>query len=69
MTPSQLVTAALVGLLASGCVAPDEDDTYREGFALVWSDEFDETERMAPNEDNWVYDIGGHGWGKQSTRV
>lgn len=33
---------------------------YREGWTLVWSDEFDGS---AINPDYWTHEIGGHGWG------
>jgi beta-glucanase (GH16 family) len=34
-----------------------------EGWRLVWSDEFDQPNGSAPNPTNWVYDLGGNGWG------
>jgi beta-glucanase (GH16 family) len=33
---------------------------YRDGWTLVWSDEFDGTEI---NPDYWTHETGGHGWG------
>lgn len=32
-------------------------------WKLVWSDEFDQPNGSAPNATNWVYDVGGGGWG------
>ena len=34
---------------------------------VVWSDEFDSN--GAPNPDNWVYDLGGGGWGNGESQV
>lgn len=34
-----------------------------EGWTLVWSDEFESTERILPDSTKWNYDVGGHGWG------
>src|SRR5204862_6447041 len=30
---------------------------------LLWPDEFDQPNGSAPNSTNWVYDLGGNGWG------
>jgi beta-glucanase (GH16 family) len=34
-----------------------------EQWKLVWADEFDQPNGSAPNPTNWVYDLGGDGWG------
>ena len=33
----------------------------KEGWTLVWSEEFDYT--GLPTNQKWSYDVGGHGWG------
>lgn len=35
----------------------------REGWTLVWSDEFDGPAGSPPDPTKWVHDVGGHGWG------
>lgn len=32
---------------------------------LIWSDEFENVSGSAPNNKNWKFDTGGHGWGNQ----
>ncbi len=34
-------------------------------WQLAWSDEFDQADGSAPTSTNWVYDLGGRGWGNQ----
>jgi beta-glucanase (GH16 family) len=34
-----------------------------ERWKLVWSDEFDQPSGSAPNATNWVFEVGGNGWG------
>lgn len=51
--------AALVTSL-SGVAAPPE------GYALVWSDEFDRD--GLPDPARWSYDVGGHGWGNKESQ-
>jgi beta-glucanase (GH16 family) len=56
-------------LLWSGCKGNESPATAEtitwdppfEGYALVWSDEFD-GERL-PNGNNWKYETGANGWG------
>ena len=70
----KLVTLTLVLLLAS-CRAPQVSSptatfppasatpspaAEKAGWELVWADEF---EGQTLNEENWVYDLGGGGWG------
>jgi beta-glucanase (GH16 family) len=40
--------------------APPTPDLTRDGWTLVWHDEFDGPEI---NADYWTHEIGGHGWG------
>ena len=35
----------------------------REGYALIWSDEFNGESGSLPDRSKWTYDIGGSGWG------
>jgi len=35
----------------------------REGWTLVWYDEFDDED--LPHSEKWEYDVGGHGWGNE----
>ena len=39
---------------------PAVNEWDKEGWALVWNDEFD---GPALNLEKWSYEIGGHGWG------
>ena len=39
---------------------PVVNEWDKEGWALVWNDEFD---APALNLEKWSYEIGGHGWG------
>ena len=39
---------------------PVVNEWDKEGWALVWNDEFD---RPALNLEKWSFEIGGHGWG------
>src|SRR6266404_5975406 len=34
-----------------------------DGYALVWSDEFNGKNGSQPDPSKWTYDIGGSGWG------
>jgi beta-glucanase (GH16 family) len=34
-----------------------------EGYALIWSDEFNGSNGSLPDPAKWTYDIGGSGWG------
>jgi beta-glucanase (GH16 family) len=34
-----------------------------EGYALIWSDEFNGRNGSLPDPAKWTYDIGGSGWG------
>jgi beta-glucanase (GH16 family) len=36
---------------------------------LVWSEEFDQPDGSAPNATNWVYDLGGNGWGNNELQT
>lgn len=36
---------------------------------LVWADEFDQPDGSAPNATNWVYDLGGGGWGNNELQT
>jgi hypothetical protein len=36
---------------------------------LVWADEFDQAEGSAPKSTNWVYELGGDGWGNNELQT
>lgn len=38
---------------------------YRDGWTLVWQDEFDDP---VINPDVWTHEIGGHGWGNAESQ-
>jgi beta-glucanase (GH16 family) len=68
MLKTFMLLASLLFLLA-GCTAVPQSvepaptpapDWEREGWTLVWQDEFD---GEAIDTDKWTYDIGGNGWG------
>ena len=37
--------------------------TEREGFRLVWQDEFEGDADTPPDSEYWNHDVGGEGWG------
>lgn len=61
----------LVGLalLAVACVrcGPDGDGTGppEADWVLVWADEFDGEAGSLPDDTEWSFDVGGHGWGNE----
>jgi beta-glucanase (GH16 family) len=40
-----------------------QNEKAPEGYALVWSDEFNGKDGSPPDASKWTYDIGGSGWG------
>ncbi|RZO06569.1 MAG: glycoside hydrolase family 16 protein [SAR92 clade bacterium] len=52
-----------------GWVVPDysgyASPTTYDGYELVWSDDFNDSEI---NTDNWGFDIGGSGWGNNESQ-
>ena len=79
MTYTKAILAFLLcALLLAGCAGatatppppvPTPTSTpewEREGWTLVWQDEFD-GERLDPA--NWTFDIGGHGWGNNELQA
>jgi beta-glucanase (GH16 family) len=52
-----LVSAALAMLALS------LSSSAADNWKLLWSDEFSGPDGSAPNAANWVYDLGGDGWG------
>ena len=49
--------------LLMGCGVGSTIEPVDRSWELVWSDEFDGPADSPPNPDNWVYNIGGDGWG------
>lgn len=47
-------------ILLTACGPTTTPDWEREGWILVWHDEFD---GQTIDSRNWTFDIGGHGWG------
>ena len=58
-------TGALLGLagMCTGLWPGHAAET--PAWQLAWSDEFDQPDGSAPSSTNWVYDLGGGGWGNQ----
>ena len=40
-----------------------QNEKAPEGYALVWSDEFNGQDGSLPDASKWTYDIGASGWG------
>lgn len=38
-------------------------------WKLIWADEFEQAHGSAPNGTNWVYDLGGGGWGNNELQT
>lgn len=56
-----LAALALTGIRAQASPPP--------GYNLVWSDEFSGALGSYPNAANWVYDLGGGGWGNNEQEI
>src|SRR5438309_10793104 len=60
-------TAPYAFLIAVFCsLAPagrSEQHQTRDGYTLIWSDEFNGKNGSLPDPSKWAYDIGGTGWG------
>src|SRR6476646_2170658 len=50
-----LLSIACIGLM------PGYSQPAKNGWRLVWSDEFNY--KGLPDSSKWGYDVGGHGWG------
>lgn len=63
----------LVGIAASISLASCEKQAIQtlpvRNWELTWSDEFNGTAGTAPNANNWVFDLGGGGWGNNELQV
>ena len=55
-----LGSALVIG--ACGTTA-NKDTTPKADWVMTWHDEFEGEKGAGPNPENWVYDIGGEGWG------
>ena len=62
LPPTKAPTPAPTAVPTSTPIAPPEEMPIaaRDGYELVWHDEFDGD---SINPENWTYDIGGWGWG------
>ncbi len=56
-----LLSVVVLSLLSPGGEA--QRPKQPEGYALVWSDEFNGKDGSPPDPSKWTYDIGGSGWG------
>jgi beta-glucanase (GH16 family) len=56
--------ALLLGLLKGGAAANTPDSqSLKNGWTLVWSDEFNGPDGSRPDATKWKFEIGGNGWG------
>ena len=67
----------LSGIILIGCsststpprqpliIGQDRSESPKVEWTLVWSDEFEGEAGETVNQENWVFDLGGHGWGNQ----
>ena len=60
-----LLYALITGLAITGGSQTTPASTKREGWTLVWSDEFNGPNGSAVDRTKWAFDIGGNGWGNQ----
>jgi beta-glucanase (GH16 family) len=67
LVPMNLKTAlcllSLGGLSLFSLGGEAQKQKPREGYALIWSDEFNGKNGSLPDPSKWTYDIGGSGWG------
>jgi beta-glucanase (GH16 family) len=80
MTPRSISLLLVIAVLAAGCqgLGQKKESTLaiptpiptpiaaREGWKLVWNDEFDGD---AINRSDWTFDLGGGGWGNGEAQV
>ncbi len=53
--------------IACGCLwaAAGAAAQNKPGWALAWSDEFDQADGSSPDPSKWVFDTGASGWGNR----
>lgn len=54
---------SLVGLSLLSLGGEAQKQKPPDGYALIWSDEFNGRSGSLPDPSKWTYDIGGSGWG------
>jgi len=60
---------ALTAVLALALVVnPSADAASKKTLKLLWSDEFNTKKGVKPSAKNWVYEIGGGGWGNSENQ-
>jgi beta-glucanase (GH16 family) len=53
----------IFGLIMSCGTTTNKDTAPTPDWVLTWHDEFEGEAGTPPNPENWVYDVGGEGWG------
>jgi beta-glucanase (GH16 family) len=61
--------AADAGVIDADAGAIVDGATPLAGWALTWSDEFNDVVGTKPNPQYWSYDLGGGGWGVSQLQV
>ncbi len=69
MQPSALSNTLLAGLLVALPFGYEAVAAETHSWKLVWSDEFDLPNGSAPSTANWVFDLGGNGWGNNELQT
>jgi len=62
-----VLTAVLMQALFFSCRQEASSPDFVKDMKLVWSDEFD-GESNCPNEENWDWNEGAHGWGNSEVQ-
>ncbi|MCP4144477.1 MAG: glycoside hydrolase family 16 protein [bacterium] len=56
-------------MIVVGCsyepYSPGSNNNDPIEYTLVWEDNFDGPANQSPEDSNWSFDVGGHGWGNQ----
>jgi hypothetical protein len=64
------ISAALITvILLTGCAHRGQPTaqgaSFRPGWTVTWSDEFDQSDGSAPDPAKWKIETGGNGWGNK----
>lgn len=67
LVPTNLKIPLCLLLLATPSLLSPSGEVQKqrptEGYALIWSDEFNGKNGSLPDPSKWTYDVGGTGWG------